>query len=332
MAKSSISLCMIVKNEETDLADCLESVENVVDEIIIVDTGSTDRTIEIARRYHTKIFEIPWPGDFSTARNISLEKASKDWIFIMDADEKLDPASAILMKGLLSEKSAGGLRFIQRNIAPAGDLVRYYDIPTTRMWPNSPVIRYEGLIHESVVESILRAGSVIENSSLVIWHSGYARSSVQGGNFRGERNLEILKVMLSKDPQDSYLHYQLGITYKNLGNNKKARQYLKKVLEMDIHELTSEIMGEILMKLAQIELAENQNKDCIQFAEASLRYTPDNVTSLYLAALGHMSLGLVDKAYPYFLKIRQAPPNLLNDIDNLDTIISYCQKELEIRK
>mgnify|MGYP001386520006 CR=1 FL=1 len=84
----SISLCMIVKNEEDVLIRCLESVKYIVDEIIIVDTGSTDSTVEIAKKYGARIFYYKWDDSFSSARNYSLEKATKEWILIMDADDE----------------------------------------------------------------------------------------------------------------------------------------------------------------------------------------------------------------------------------------------------
>lgn len=85
----SLSLCMIVKNEENTLERCLESVKDIVDEMIIIDTGSTDDTIKVAEKYGAKIFFYKWDNSFSNARNYSLSKASKDWILIMDADDEL---------------------------------------------------------------------------------------------------------------------------------------------------------------------------------------------------------------------------------------------------
>jgi len=91
--KPSLSLCMIVKNEEEYLQECLASVEDVVDEIILVDTGSTDRTVEIAGQFDAEVHHIPWNDDFAAARNESIKHASGDWILQLDADERLDPES-----------------------------------------------------------------------------------------------------------------------------------------------------------------------------------------------------------------------------------------------
>ncbi len=87
----TLSLCMIVKNEEKHLARCLSSVKDVADEIVIVDTGSTDKTIEIAESFSAKIFHFDWVNDFSAARNFALSKCTGDWILYLDADEELNP-------------------------------------------------------------------------------------------------------------------------------------------------------------------------------------------------------------------------------------------------
>ena len=86
----TLSACMIVKNEEKLLPQCLESIKDAVDEIILVDTGSTDKTVKIAEKYGARVFHHPWRGDFSEARNYSLQQATCDWILVVDADEKLE--------------------------------------------------------------------------------------------------------------------------------------------------------------------------------------------------------------------------------------------------
>ncbi|MFN4149737.1 MAG: glycosyltransferase family 2 protein, partial [Candidatus Sericytochromatia bacterium] len=87
--EQKLSLCLITKNEEKNIARCLDSVQGIVDEIILLDTGSTDKTVEIAKNYNAKIFYSDWENDFSKARNESINKATGDWILILDADEEL---------------------------------------------------------------------------------------------------------------------------------------------------------------------------------------------------------------------------------------------------
>ena len=103
--KSTLSLCMIVKNEEKHLVRCLRSVRDVVDEMIIVDTGSTDKTIDIAKVFGAKVFDFPWTGDFSAARNHSLAQATGDWILVLDADEVISARDFDELKALIRKRT-----------------------------------------------------------------------------------------------------------------------------------------------------------------------------------------------------------------------------------
>ena len=327
----TLSLCMIVKNEEKNLTRCLKSVQGLVDEIVIVDTGSTDDTLEIANQFKVNLYQTAWSGDFAFARNTSLDYASGQWILVLDADEELDAAAQSQLKEILSNTQAAGLRLCQRNLLSPDDLVRHQDIRIIRVFRNNPKIRFEGMIHESVLDSIARMGGLIQNTDLIINHSGYTHSSVQGNSSRGERNLDLLINMLAGDPEDAYIHYQLGITYKQLLMPQEARYHLTKLFGLDTSRLTPAIMGQGLMKLAQLDLAENNEEDCILNAQASLEYDPDNQISMYLLALAYMATGQVDQAYPYFVRIRQSPSDNLKDIEKLDAVIVYCRQVLGLQ-
>ncbi len=125
-ASPTVSLCMIVKNEEENLDRCLSSARDVVDEIIVVDTGSTDRTVEIANAYNARIYYHEWQDDFSLARNISLSHATRDWILHLDADEELETESCHRLKSTLSTTNAAGLDLCVRSFTPLGVLTEYY--------------------------------------------------------------------------------------------------------------------------------------------------------------------------------------------------------------
>ena len=112
----TLSLCMITKNEEKNISRCLNSVKEIVDEIIIVDTGSTDNTIEIAKSYGANIYHYDWTNDFSDARNKSLEKATKDWILVLDADEELPYEEGLKLKNVINTSQMEGLFLRLENI------------------------------------------------------------------------------------------------------------------------------------------------------------------------------------------------------------------------
>src|SRR5688572_18495395 len=113
-SKQTISLCMIVRNEERLIGQCLASVKGFVDEMVIVDTGSEDATADIAHQHGARVYEYPWTGDFSEARNHSIAQATGNWILVLDADEKLAARDAQQLRSLVQETRACGFKLIQR--------------------------------------------------------------------------------------------------------------------------------------------------------------------------------------------------------------------------
>ena len=123
--KQTISLCMITKNEDLFLEQCLNSVKNLVDEIIIVDTGSTDRTKEISRKFTDNVFDFEWCDDFSAARNESLKHATGDWILVLDADETISEKDHHTIKEFIDNNGAEGFVLIQRNYFKSKEDLNY---------------------------------------------------------------------------------------------------------------------------------------------------------------------------------------------------------------
>ncbi len=162
---SSISLCMIVKNEGEILEDFLKCVKDCVDEIIIVDTGSTDNSKEIASRYGS-VFDFKWEDDFSAARNFSISKATKDWILWLDPDEKLSDIDLIKIKDLAEDEKFMGYRFIQET--KIGDLNNVQGI--CKLFRNNLGISFIYPVHESVKHSIDQLGGVIGKTGIIIKH------------------------------------------------------------------------------------------------------------------------------------------------------------------
>jgi hypothetical protein len=145
-----LAATLIVKNEARVLDACLASLRGVVDEIVAVDTGSTDESIEIARRHGALVHEHPWSGDFAEARNEALRLASCEWIFYIDADERLDPAERASVEKLLRDAPEVAFRIL---LKPDSRSTPYREY---RVWRHDPRIRFEGVIHEKVVPAIQR--------------------------------------------------------------------------------------------------------------------------------------------------------------------------------
>src|SRR5579884_1711515 len=209
---SGISLCMIVKNEERFLEQCLRSVAGIVDEINIVDTGSTDRTVEIARSFGARVEHREWRNDFGWARNESLKMATKRWIFQLDADEELLPESKsalLLLKNAPAYNMGVWLRCVNASDKYRGGGNVSHAI--VRLFPNNERIRFRGAIHEFPSLDDAPVGLPGVTAPIKILHHGYLSEVV---NDRGKfaRNLEIVEASIERDPEEAFHWYNLGMT------------------------------------------------------------------------------------------------------------------------
>jgi glycosyltransferase involved in cell wall biosynthesis len=326
-----ISLCMIVKNEEQHLERCLISAQGVVDEIIVVDTGSQDKTIDIARQFGAKIIESPWQGDFSMHRNQSLNAAQGDWILWMDADEEIAAESRMNIREAANSSQADGLRLTVRNMQPEGELCRYLDLHITRMFRQHGKYRFEGRIHEQVTPSILRNQGKIEDLDAILFHYGYISKTSQGSQIRFERNIALLDEALRENPSDAYLLYQIGVAYKAAGKSTFANEKLLAAVHQKNAELGDEVLTDLYMKLAQIELGNDQFAAAVKYAQNSLEAAPHNVISRYVLALALLFDKKIGAAYAEFLKVKEIGADALGDPQELETVIAYCKQVLEVK-
>lgn len=229
---AGISLCMIVKNEERFLAQCLESIKDFVDEINIVDTGSTDRTIEIARSYGARVEEHAWRNDFAWARNRALDMATKRWILQLDADEEFVAESGEALRSIASAPahlSGVWLRCINASDRYKGGGTISHAI--IRIFPNHPRVRFHGAIHEfaSVDDSPLSMSAIF--APLRIVHHGYLADVVEGRD-KYARNLKIIEQNVLEYPDDAFHWYNLGQTSHLGGDNERAAPALEKMWEL----------------------------------------------------------------------------------------------------
>jgi hypothetical protein len=222
--KLPISLCMIVRDEEIFLPACLASAQGYVSEIIIVDTGSTDRTIQIAEGFGAKIVRAAWNDHFAAARNLGLEQAKQPWVLVLDADERIEPAGLEIWEGLLADTACAGYyiklcSWIGSSVERAGELEdAYITDAVCRLFRNDPHIRFRGALHEEAATSIALFGEqALAYAPLTVWHEGY-RAEVVARREKQERNRRILQAALHHNPEDPVLHYAMGtecFTYRN---------------------------------------------------------------------------------------------------------------------
>ncbi len=218
---------MIVRNEERHLAQAIQSVQKLANEIIIVDTGSTDGTIRVAKQFATLLVQVPWEDDFSAARNISLEEATGDWIFILDADEILHPEDVGRVEKWMGMKDAQA--FFVRLINRREHFIGYHEehSPSLRLFRNDPSYRFSGAIHEQIY-AIPR--EKIYSSDLRVIHHGNLLSR-QKNIQRGKRNIRILLNEIKRNPSDPFNLYNLSTEYASAGEYEKAIHYLVEAKE-----------------------------------------------------------------------------------------------------
>ncbi len=205
-----ISLCMIVKDEEKQLDNCLKSIKSYVDEIVIIDTGSTDMTKQIAFEYTNKVYDFKWCNDFARARNFSIEKASNDWVIVLDADEVVTKFNSVGIEQFIhkNQRTVGRLKRI--NPFEDGNEIKKHIERVNRLF-NKRFYKYEGIIHEQIVAKDQKEYKT-EPIEIELNHIGYM-NEVVGKTNKIERNIQLLKEAIVSNPKDPYLHYQIGKSY-----------------------------------------------------------------------------------------------------------------------
>lgn len=301
----TISLCMIVKNEEHFLEQCLQSVQGLVDEIIIVDTGSTDKTKEIAQKFTAKVFDFQWCDDFSAVRNESLKHATGDWILVLDADETMAERNHAVIKELLSSTSpeVSGFILMQRNyfksmedlsygsfeginvtaaggelgfISAKGD--RYTESRDTVGWLPTPIVRlfrneknasFSGRVHEDVSPSLL--GKII-TTAIPIHHFGKINVETWKRKWKLYEQLGEKKAVEEKD---YYAYFELGRQYLS-GKNGLGKPRLEDAKRMFEHSL--ELKGDFWLSwfnLGSVHLILNDPTKAVFCLQKALKYKPD---------------------------------------------------------
>jgi len=211
-----LSLCMIVRNEADCIARCLDSVSHLVDEMIVVDTGSTDGTDAICRSRGANVYPFSWNDDFSEARNYSLSLAQGEWILWLDADEEIE-ADPEQFRKLMAAEAYDLYSFRLHNFyGPRADRNQVISMAHPRLFRNRNGFRFRNRIHETLnVDEVLPGPDRqkrIGHASVTIWHYGYLDDFVKRKG-KADRNVSLLKEELAQNENDPWLHYHLASEY-----------------------------------------------------------------------------------------------------------------------
>lgn len=303
MPTRTLSLCMIAKNEADSIARCINSAKGFVDEIIVVDTGSTDNTKEIARTLGAKVIEETWNNDFSAARNISLEHATGDWILFLDCDEELDLASGPVLREAIQSITYEGYFILVTNTTENN---LQLTSPSIRLFRNRKSFRFEGRIHEQIAPAIIKQYGIrsIANINVTIIHHGYDPNT---NNIKAKinRNLEILN-SYPEEKRDGFFLYNLGTEYLRLGDQKLALENYLKALDLT---KPGQAFGPILVKRT---IATLMAFDRYRVAIEQLQYYQTIYTEyndlIYLEAFCHFKCGRFSKAKVCLERYLNMPP------------------------
>lgn len=320
----TLSLCMIVKNEEQNLPRCLASAADITDQIVVVDTGSTDDTPNIAQRFGAEVYHFPWNNDFSAARNESLRHATGDWILILDADDELSPEAREAIPLLLTDCAVDAYGLVVRNLSPDNDLVRYVDDTRFRLFRNGKGFQYEYKVHNQIAPSILRQKGRTRDTNLVIIHHGYAENAVA----KARRSLPLIQSALAADPQNVYMQFKLAETLKAVGENQASLEAFMVMLQMDYHQLPVAIIATAFLRMAQLELGFDRYQACLEYARESQKLQPDNPISRYLSGIALLYLGRVDEALQLFEQIDHDFSDDYFKKDDLRLMCAICRNLL----
>lgn len=256
-----ISLAIIVKNEEKTIKECIIGAKNLVDEIVIVDTGSSDNTLKILEQYPMiKIYHFEWNNNFSIARNFAIQQCTGDYILVLDADEYVIFGDRIELEKVMKQQQIGRMKIVSKfkkdgQVYEASSYI-------SRFFPKE--VRFTGAIHEQLESNLPRV-----DMKLTVAHSGYLDKD------KGSRNIPILHQELEKYPNDAYYHYQLGKEYRLKREFQQSWLYLMKAYKLadDRYAYYNQLILELLQ--TGKELADKGTISVIVENELKLKHVTD---------------------------------------------------------
>jgi glycosyltransferase involved in cell wall biosynthesis len=317
--QTELTLCLMVKNEEKFLAGCIESALGACSRVIVADTGSTDRTMEVARSFTDEVHAVPFTGDFGAARNSVLDRVDGGWVLFLDADERLCPGAADLVPRVLADvpEDVVGLASLRNNLFAGGGFASDYVV---RLFRSRPEIRYHGIVGESIADSVTRAGGRLVNCPLTINHLGAFRpQAVRYAKARFYQDL--LDKRLRESPNDADLLSRYAMTLKKTGALDEAMRCIDDATRLDPDSAfirykrgyLLRAMGRMQEALRDFSVAAEAMED--GSAGRSVPPSPTNMVGVM-----ELTCGLHDRAEATFHRARRRNPLLTAAVINLGLV------------
>ena len=278
-ARPRVSLCMIVRNEEKNLPDCLGPLRGLFDETIIVDSGSTDRTRELAKALGAKVFESPWQDSFSAARNESLKHAAGEWIFWLDADDRIDADNLAKLKELLANLPDDNVAYVMKCLCVPGTQGGTATVVDhIRLFRNRPEHRFTYRVHEQILPAIRETHGKDVHCPVVITHLGYADPKLRRRKL--DRDLRLLHMELREQPDDPFTLFNVGSIYHELGRPADAIGLLERSLEKS--NPGASIVRKLYALIAQCHQELRQPDEALRVCREVRHFYPKDVELLLL--------------------------------------------------
>jgi tetratricopeptide (TPR) repeat protein len=298
-----LSLCMIVRDEEEMLPRCLAAVADAVDEIVIVDTGSSDRTIEIARSFGATVLEREWTGSFSEARNVSFDAANGDWLMYLDADEVLVGEDAKMLRALTGRTWREAFYLSETNYTGELDDGTAVTHNALRVFRNRPEYRFEGRLHEQIANRL--PGYIperLEASGVRIEHYGYL-GVVRDSREKSRRNIELLRMQQAESPPTPFLHYNLGSEYAAADDPQAALAEFERswaLLQAKPDSDSYEFAPALVSRMVKALRACGRFADAIVCADDGLERFPGFTDLVFEQGIATVALGHNDRGIELF--------------------------------
>ena len=279
--RPKVSLCMMVKNEEQNLADCLGPIRSIVDEVVIVDTGSTDRTRELAKALGARVIESTWQDSFSAARNTGIEHARGEWIFWLDADDRVTPENVVKLEKLFASLNGENRAFVMKcNCVASAPGESGTVVDHVRLFRNDPRLRLALRVHEQILPSIRTTQAIVQWTNVEIQHIGYIDPVFRRKKL--ERDLRLLELEKTEQPDDPFTLFNLGSICLELDRVAEAMPALHRSLERS--HPTDSIVRKLYSLIVQCHRKLGQIDEAIHVCTEGQNLYPHDAELLFVLA------------------------------------------------
>jgi glycosyltransferase involved in cell wall biosynthesis len=288
---STLSVCCLARNEEFFLPNMLASIQNIADEVIILDTGSTDRTVEVAQDFGARVETAEWEENFGEMRNRLLKLATQEWVLMIDADECITQKNAELIKVAISKK-ANAYQCMVMNIFPYKIITSFLPLASIRLFRRDDSFYYSERVHESIALSLHKQSIEVSNSDIEIHHYGYSK----GRSIRRFRNKRVFESELLRNPNDLWVRTHLGLSLfldQEFGKAEKSFWIAVSTQTREIENETRSILMAIIAEIYRLQHKPIQAK--LQALRAK-RLMTDNSLADYITALVDLDSKSYDSA------------------------------------